>query len=405
MQIQKYRGKFMKSFLSNNRMKRRQFCGLISQSGIALAATPLFGKNIWSQSEPLPEKPITNIHDALKYPRHSGSMPGKYPGSVVEVYHSKALVNNKPDLTVTNSMLERGILELTGERSLKDAWHQFVSPRDRIGLKVNPVAGKLLSTSLELAEATIQQLQKAGIPRKNIIIWDRRLFQLHDVGFNNQNFPGIKIVGTEIKDKVDSFYNSDGKLYSEQMIDKDWFYYADCEMNYDADTLPYMVNDGKNSYFTKIVTQQLDKIINIPILKNAGSTVTLCMKNLAYGTITNTARLHQDLWSETVAQVPCFPPLRDKVILNIVDGLKGCYQGGPGANPQFITAFNRILLGSDPVAVDRIGYEIVLKKRMKEKVQNQESPRGTMFMELASSYKLGISEKLRIIHQKFNLSS
>lgn len=395
----------MKSLISSNRINRRQFCSLISQGGIFLAAAPLLDKNIWGQSEPLHEKPKTNIHEALKYPRHSGSMPGKYPGAVVEVYHNKAVVNNKPDLSIANSMLERAMLTLTGERTLKDAWFQFVTPQDRIGLKVNPVAGKLLSTSLELVEATIQQLQNAGIPPKNIIIWDRRLFQLHDVGFNHQNFPGIKITGTELKDKDDSFYNSDSKLYSEQMIDKKWFYYADCEMKYDADTLPYMVNEGKYSYFSKVVTQQLDKIINIPILKNAGPTVTLCLKNLAYGTITNTARLHQDLWSETSAQVPCFPPLRDKVILNIVDGLKGCHHGGPGANPQFITAYNRILLGSDPVAVDRIGYEIILEKRLEEKVQIEESPRGKMFMDMASNYKLGIAEKSRISHQKLILSA
>ena len=79
------------------------------------------------------------------------------------------------------------------------------------------------------------------------------------------------------------------------MIDKEWYYWADCEQEYDAYTLPYMVNSGKYSYFSKICTQEVDKIINVPILKNAGPTVTLCMKNLAYGAITNTGRLHKTL--------------------------------------------------------------------------------------------------------------
>jgi hypothetical protein len=297
-------------------------------------------------------------------------------------------------------MVESSILTLTGASRLKAAWRAFVNPEDKIGLKVNPVAGKLLSTSLEITNAIIQQLELSGIPRKNILIWDRREFELHEVGFTEKNFPGIKIIGTERKDDAGSFYNEEGRLYGESMIDRDWYYWADCEMAYDAETLPYMINEGKHSYFSKIVTRDVTKIINIPILKNAGATVTLCLKNLAYGSVSNTARLHQQLWSETCAEVPCFTPLRDKVVLNIVDGLKGCYNGGPGANPQFFTEYNSVLVGTDPVAIDRIGYEIVLKKRREEKIQKEESTRGRIFMDLAQNYGLGQANLEKINHQR-----
>ena len=215
---------------------------------------------------------------------------------------------------------------------------------------------------------------------------------------------GIRIRGTECKDEKDSFYDADGKLYSEKRVDKDWYYWADCEEAYDEETLPYMINEGKHSYFSRIVTEEVTKIINIPILKNAGPTVTLCLKNLAYGAISNTARLHKPLWAETCAQVPCFPPLRDKVVLNIVDGLIGCYHGGPGANPQFIAPYHRLLVGSDPVAVDRIGYDIVLAKRLEMAVQKEPSPRGTGFLEMAAGYKLGVADPALITHTKVDLS-
>jgi hypothetical protein len=115
------------------------------------------------------------------------------------------------------------------------------------------------------------------------------------------------------------------------------------------------------------------------------------MKNLAYGAITNTGRLHKTLWSETSAEVCAFPPLRDKVVLNIVDGLRGCFDGGPGANPQFIVNYNTMLIGSDPVAVDRIGYDIVLAKRIEEGVQEEENPVGIKFMEMAEKLELGVA--------------
>ncbi len=349
-------------------------------------------------------KPATNISDALKHPRTETSMPGKYPGKVVQINHSNSVVENKIVYNAAYEMIARGMLELTGAATLKDAWRMFVNEKDRIGLKVNPVAGPTLSTSVEVTQAIVKQLEEAGIPKKNILIWDRREEQLVEAGFTNETFPGIKIIGTERKGENGTMYDENGKLYGERMIDKDWYYLADCEEKYDAETIPYMVNEGKYSYFTKIVTQMVDKIINIPILKNAGSTVTLCLKNLAYGSITNTGRLHKQLWAETCAEVCAFPPLRDKVVLNIVDGLKGCFNGGPGANPQFFANFKTVLIGTDPVAVDRIGYEIITKKRIDEKIQKEENPRGRIFMELARDLKLGIADLDKIQQHKIELN-
>ena len=126
-------------------------------------------------------------------------------------------------------MLTAAMLNLTGKKSVKKAWRKFVSPDDIVGLKVNPVAGKLLTTSHELVKAVIAQLETAGIPRKNIVIWDRREMELHETGFLPENYPGIIISGTEQKDAKGSFFDGNGKLYGEGMIDKDWSYWADVE--------------------------------------------------------------------------------------------------------------------------------------------------------------------------------
>lgn len=348
-------------------------------------------------------KPATNIAEAMKHARNSKSMPGLFPGKVAEVFHSASVKEKKINIDIVNDMLTKGMFELTGTKKIEKAWSMFVKPGEKIGLKVNPVAGKDLSTSLEIVKVIISQLEKAGISKNDIVIWDRREFEMHEVGFNAENFPGVKITGTECKDEKGSFVDGSGKLYSEDRIDKNWFYWADVEGKYDAETLPYMVNEGKNSYFSKICTEMVDKIINIPILKNAGASVTLCLKNLAYGAVSNTGRLHEQLWADTCAEVCAFPPIRDKVVLNIVDGLIGCYQGGPAANPQFITNFNTLLIGTDPVAVDRMGYEIIFKKRVEENIQKEESPRGRTFLEMAEKLQLGVADIKKIDHKKIKL--
>jgi len=382
-------------------VNRRKFFTILGAGGAALAATPVLSNT--PENMETQEKPATNISDALKEPRKSTSMPGKYPGRVVMVKNSNAVVDDEPVEAIAYLMLEKSILELTGQKDLINAWRMFVGPGEKIGLKVNPVAGKLLSTSHAVVKSVVKQLTECGIDKKDIIIWDRRDMELKDTGFTQDNYPGILIKGTELMDEKGSFTDSSGKLYGEQNIDKEWYYWADVEGEYDAETMPYMINGGKFSYFTKIVTKELDKIINIPILKNAGGSITNAMKNLAFGSVSNTGRLHAKLWNDTCAEVCAFPPLRDKVVLNICDGLRGCFNGGPGANPQFICNYNSMLIASDPVAMDRTAYDIITEKRISEGLQKAATPELLTFLAMASDLELGISDKNKIDLRMFEM--
>ncbi|MCX6330652.1 MAG: DUF362 domain-containing protein [Bacteroidia bacterium] len=388
--------------MKRSSLNRRKFFTLLGAGSAALVVKPLIG--LASEKEQAKPKPATNIKDAAKTPRKPESMPGKYPGKVILVRNQNAVVNDVPVEAVAYAMLLKAMLELTGQKSLKKAWRQFVSPNEKIGLKVNPVAGKELSTSHAVVKSIVKQLTESGIKKENIIIWDRRDMELKDVGFTKENYPGIKITGTEFKDENESFYDKDGKLYGERNIDKEWYYWADVESEYDSETMPYMINTGKYSYFTKIVTQEVDKIINIPILKNAGGSITNAIKNLAFGVISNTGRLHAQLWNETCAEVCAFAPVRDKVVLNITDGLRGCFNGGPGANPQFICNYNTLLAGSDPVAMDRIAYDIIAGKRVAEGVMKAPNPAVLTFLKMAGDLGLGIQDKEKIELKTFELT-
>ncbi len=384
-------------------LSRRRFFTLVGAGTASLAAKPLKGiipDNLFQAKT----KPSTNIADALKVPRTSISMPGKFPGKVIKVLNPRSVVNDEPVEAEAYKMLKVSMLELTGEKSLKNAWRVFVRPGEKIGLKVNPVAGKLLYTSHAVVKSVVKQLTESGIDKKDIIIWDRRDMELKDTGFTSENYPGIKITGTEMKDENGSFYDKDGKLYGERNIDKKWYFRADVESEYDSETMPYMINTGKYSYFSKIVTQEVDKIINIPILKNAGSSVTNAMKNLAFGSVSNTGRLHTDLWNETCAQVCAFAPVRDKVVLNITDGLRGCFNGGPGANPQFICNYNILMVSSDPVATDRIAYDIIAEKRIAEGIQKTANPDSVTFLKMASELGLGVYQIEKIELKTIDLS-
>ncbi len=373
-------------------MKRRDFFKVAAAAGVSYAASPVIRAADNSLIASVNQEIETNIADASKSPRVAGSMPGRFPGRVVKCINGKSVsAEGEHNPEVIYDMLAKSMLALTGKDNLPDAWRMFVSPEDIIGLKVNPVAGRLLTTSHAVTKSVVRQLEEAGIPRNNIVIWDRREMQLHETGYTQENYPGITITGTECMDQKGGFYDNEGKLYSQGRIDKEHFFYANLEGEYDDYTIPYMVNGGKYSYFTNIVTQKVTKIINLPILKNAGPTTTLCLKNLSFGSVTNTGRLHQ-LWHETCAYVCAFAPLRDKVVLNIADGITGCFEGGPSAKPQYICNYNMLLVGTDPVAVDRVGHDVVIAKRIGMGIQQEDKPSASRFLDLAQELKLGIGK-------------
>ena len=58
------------------------------------------------------------------------------------------------------------------------------------------------------------------------------------------------------------------------------------------------------------------------------------------------------------------PVIRNKTVLHIMDGIKALYHGGPGARPQFVWEHKTIYFATDPVALDRVGWKEIDRKRI-----------------------------------------
>jgi len=372
--------------------------GAAGAAGLALTRS-LPGQDKPAEHKPPAQQPVdikTNVDEIKAIPRTKDSMPGKFPGRVVKLDTGKVMADGKIDAARVKSAVERGMTELTGESEMTKAWSLFVSPKDIVGIKINPIGGKTISTKPEVVDVIIAGLTAAGVPKSNIVIWDRRLHQMPDAGFTAERFPGIALAGTEMRGPNNEFYDEKGELWAKDNIDREAkFYFADLEMPYNKNLLAAMINQGKESYFTKVVTQKVTKIINVPILKNSGGTVTLCLKNLSYGSISNTSRLHK-IWAKSVAEPNGFPYLRDKVVLNIVDALQAQYDKGPGASPQFVYDANLMMFGTDPVAVDAVAHEYLVKVRIERGVQEFDNARNREYLDLAAGLGLGVALREKI---------
>jgi hypothetical protein len=389
-----------------SKLERRDFLkiggGSLLGAGLLLGRPPVFGQEA-AKAEP-PAKPKTNIDEAMAVPRTKDSLPGLFPGKVVAVHDAKAMDEKGVNGKIVAAMFEKGIQSLTGKPPA-ESFKLFFDKKDVVGIKVNPVGAGLIATRLEVVDAVIAWLRRGGIPAKNIIIWDRFDYMLTDAGFTAARYPGIGIEGLQTMDEAaaegksqdDSrWLDKDGRHVSEKNFDLDAYYFADVEAPQDKPYLNQHVFNGKYSYFGKLLTKKLTKIINIPVFKNTGNGVSMATKNLGYGAVCNTNRLHKPIFFDVCTEVLAFPVLRDKLVLNVTDGLRAQYDGGPGPLAQATWFLNSLYFATDPFALDMTCHNLIVQKRKEMKVNVNEHPMYTEYLRYAQRLGLGIADPARI---------
>jgi len=139
---------------------------------------------------------------------------------------------------------------------------------------------------------------------------------------------------------------------------------------FDEDSFPILrVNPVNLQSHTLLLLRQVNKVISIPCLKDHSlGGVTLALKQLSHGLVNNVFRSHVPPTQIAIVGftpgVVSMPAIRSKVVLHILDGLKGCYEGGPDASDlKYIWERRTLWCATDPVAIDRIGLEAIDAKR------------------------------------------
>jgi hypothetical protein len=379
---------------------RREFLtlGAIAGAGVVLGR-PAFGE----ETTP-PPRTRTNIDEVKDLPRTASSLPGARPGRVVAVRDEGAVVAGTTNAEVVAGMFARGLAGLTG-RDAQGSFDLLFSPDDVVGLKVNPVGPGVISTHHELVDAVIAWLTACGLPRGNIVIWDRFASMLTDAGFTGERYPGVRCEALQIIDEAafaegntdtSGYLDAQGRHLSCGRFDESVVYWADCDAPQDGNYLNQHVYNDKRSPFGKLVTQDLTKIINLPVFKNTGNGVSMATKNLGYGAIANTGRLHKPLFFDVCTEVLAFPAVRDKLVLNVTDGLRGQYDGGPDGNANFVYDHQTLYFATDPFALDLTCHNVLLAKRKEMGVQVNEHPRFTEYLRYGERLGLGVADPARI---------
>jgi Domain of unknown function (DUF362) len=336
-------------------MYRRTFFRLVAAAASAPAA--LFSprparagtRQAGSQSSPTsPDAPALRVVSSYA-PSPTPGMPGPYPGRVVAVKSDKCvdISSGAADDEVVREMMARGMRTLTGAGTTADAWRRFFQPSDVVGIKVNCGGYPYCISAYEIVAETVRQLTGVGVPVSQIYVYERFQNQMDEVNYAAHLPEGVQFVAAERANR-----NVDNSGYDPAV-------YLEADLFGEDDTRSNMM---------RLVSTRLTKIINIPNIKDHGAAgATGCLKNIAYGSFSNVARTHQRGKSYTysvIGTLASIEPLRSRTVLQIMDGLRGVWHGGPFARTtRYIFYPRQIMFGTDPVAIDRLLLDIVDNER------------------------------------------
>jgi uncharacterized protein (DUF362 family) len=266
-------------------------------------------------------------------------LPGPPPGPRSAPSRPVVAIGRRPGLVGATGAIDPKLLEAAlggavaraaGEATPVAAMRKLFKPTDVVGIKVNCLGGRGVSTRPEVALQLAAFLQAAGIAADRIYVWDRTDRELRGAGYAISAGPGVRVFGT----------NED---FDERLVE--W--------------------GPSASRFDRVLATELTAVISCTPLKDHGlAGASLTMKNW-YGVVHNPNKLHDDNCAPYVPRLVACPLIHDKLRLSVVDGAVAQCHGGPGRAPRWAWPYGGFLASTDPVAVDAVGRQ-VLEARRKE---------------------------------------
>jgi uncharacterized protein (DUF362 family) len=343
-------------------MANRYPCGGLGRRKFlaGAAALPVLGGWHASAQEPKAARDPRVIDGRL-------GVPGPYPGRVVEARNPGMIRDGARSREAIAKTLGAAMKNLTGADDPVGAWRSFFEPGDVVGIKMNPVGNPLANTSAELMLEVIEGLKSAGVKTRDMIVFERYREEFLNAGMHKAVPDGVLWGGLTYEADPSQLRMSWPVNDPVAGYDPDEF----MEMNlvhHGADP-----KDDRNlrSHLGLLVTRRVNKLVLLPVLKDHGSAgVTGALKNMSHGLVNNVARSHStprtNACNQFIPQVVAHPILREKCVLQILDGIRGVYQGGPFGHEKdarWTWDYNALLVATDPVALDHVEWDIIDAKR------------------------------------------
>lgn len=303
---------------------------------------------------------------------------------VVIVHDAQATRAFEPDPARVRTMVTRAVTALTGQPDAAAAWRSLVSTQDVVGIKVMASLGAVCGTRPAVVAAVVEGLLEAGVPARQIVIWDKHLEDLRHAGFDRlgQHY-GVRLAGS-----LAAGYD-EGVFYDTPLLGN--LAWGDFEFGKKGEGI------GRKSYVSRLLTREVTKIVHVtPLVTHPLTGVSGLLQNLALGSVDNTVRFEAraDRLAQAVPEIYALPALSDRVALNLVDALLCQYQGHQRGLLHYSAVLNEIRVSRDPVALDVLSLEELVRQRKAHGVTS--GPAHTELFQNASLLELGVSDRRRI---------
>ncbi len=280
---------------------------------------------------------------------------------IVIVTHPNALLKGyQADSGVLSKMVEAGIKALTGKQSNVEAWQQVAQPGQRVTIKWNEMGWRPIETRPELRGVAAGALSREG--------------------------------GLEAS-KVFLFSRIECKGDAARIV-----------------RVP-IPNRGKDAKLRKLLTDHTDCLINLPVLKaHNGKGVCISLKN-HFGSIANPRDFHswdnKNDMGKSIIELNAYPAIRDKTRLIIVDALRPQWDHGPLHAPGCRWSLNALIFGTDTVAVDAVGLDILEQKRktISKLRRKWQLPYARKMLAYGEQKSLGVADLNRIDVERIELKA
>jgi len=281
-----------------------------------------------------------------------GPQPAATPSIVYAVHDPDAITDYKTNSRVVREMVNRLVLAATGQPDVARAWASLVSPSDRVGIKISAAGGELFTTHHDVVNAIVDGLVAAGHSRGGIIVWDRSLGGIKEAGYRPE-IDGYQLRAIAPRNGYDP-----KAVLSAPLIGN--LVWGDLDYRSYEGKMP-LLSDTENtsnvSHFSKIISTEVTKIINVPVMSSSEMNgIAGCIYNVTMPNIDNWRRFAQGsrFGAESLAEIYNDPVLAKKVAFNLMDGLVAQYAGGPQSQPNYAVHHATLYASKDPVALDAV---------------------------------------------------
>lgn len=260
---------------------------------------------------------------------------------------------------IVQQIVDNLVMAVTGQPTVAAAWGSLVSKTDRVGIKVSAAGGSVSGTNPEVVDAIVSGLTSAGLSPSQIVVWDRNLEDLVAAGYRRDG-TRYQLRWINPANGYDQHAQVTAPVLG-KLIWGDSGFVSKGGLRF-ADLLEPNEKLSNKSYYAKILTTEVTKIINVPSLADSFLTgVNGALANLTLPNLDNWRRFTRPpLYGDPyLAEIYADPMIHDKVVLTILDGLFLQYAGGPFANPGFTVENFTLYASRDPIALDATAMQLI----------------------------------------------